>query len=162
MLAILKQPDVLLSASLTSFQSSTVTPLSPMNFRCSPYQMLHMKINMHNNKETPTKLCLRVLASQHNSVELIDASNCIHWQGPLQEFIPLLAPGTAHTSSIPLLFTSKGRYQILYHTEEVLDPTLEHAALLPPKIVKGKVVPGLYVPSSSERTLWQSMTLEVE
>jgi hypothetical protein len=97
-----------------------------------------------------------------NGKVITDATHLACWQGSLQYLIPELAPDSSFVYYLPVFFTSRGSFTISYTTEEVLSPDLEVAALAPPKIVKGKVVPGVYVPDWSERTQWGSLNLIVE
>jgi hypothetical protein len=96
-----------------------------------------------------------------NGKSITDATPFACWQGSLQYLIPELSPSTSFVYSLPVFFTSRGSFVISYTTEEVLSTPLELAALAPPKIVKGKVVPGVYVPDWSERTQWGYLNLIV-
>ncbi|CAO3600653.1 unnamed protein product [Absidia cylindrospora] len=117
-LAILKKEDI---EFLVDLNGSTVKKTAHRQFQCDCNDFVTMPVSIRNRQARPVKLILRVqpVQSYNNGAKEYDLSGKLLVQGLQQIVLPEIPAGDMTTHDIPLCFLSKGRFEFLYHVEDV-------------------------------------------
>ncbi|KAG2187872.1 hypothetical protein INT44_000622, partial [Umbelopsis vinacea] len=96
--------------------------LAHRSFEVPSNNFIDMTIAIRNHRAHPLKAILRVQPVQDygNTLRECDASNNILWQGLLHVILPEIPPNAESAKHrLPLCFLSRGRYNFLFHVEDV-------------------------------------------
>lgn len=116
-LSVLQKSDI---EFLVSVENSKRMGLR--TFQVASNQFVDMTISIRNRRAHNLKAILRIQPVQDhgNTLKENDASNSILWQGLLHVILPEI-PSEEESAKhkLPLCFLSRGRYNFLYHVEDV-------------------------------------------
>ncbi|ORX53995.1 Trs120-domain-containing protein [Hesseltinella vesiculosa] len=117
-LSILKKQDI---AIIVNLQGPSVKSLTHRHFQCPSETFVSMQVTIHNRQPRPVKLILRVqpVQSYNNGAKEYDLSSKLLMQGLHQITMPEATADGKVTHVLPLCFLSRGRYEFLYHVEDV-------------------------------------------
>ncbi|CAO3668784.1 unnamed protein product [Umbelopsis ramanniana] len=96
--------------------------LAHSTFEVPSNRFIDMTIAIRNHRALPLKAILRVQPVQDygNTLRECDSSNNILWQGLLHVILPEIPPNAESAKHrLPLCFLSRGRYNFLFHVEDV-------------------------------------------
>lgn len=91
-------------------------------FQCSVNSFVHMKVTIVNRQTRPVKLILRVqpVQSYNDGAKEYDLTEKLLMQGVSQLVLPEIPPhGGEYATEFPLCFLSRGKFEFLYHVEDV-------------------------------------------
>lgn len=91
-------------------------------FQCSVNSFVHMKVTIVNRQTRPVKLILRVqpVQSYNDGAKEYDLTEKLLMQGVSQLVLPEIPPhGGEISTEFPLCFLSRGKFEFLYHVEDV-------------------------------------------
>ncbi|KAI8063251.1 TRAPP II complex [Gongronella butleri] len=117
-LAILKKEDI---AFIVAMQGENVTSKTHRHFQCPSQTFVSMQVTIQNRQGRPVKMILRVqpVQSYNNGAKEYDLSSKLLMQGLNQITLPEIPADGKVTHVLPLCFLSRGRYEFLYHVEDV-------------------------------------------
>ncbi|CAO3613143.1 unnamed protein product [Cunninghamella blakesleeana] len=129
-LAILKKEDIEFLVDLKGGNNNneddekddhSVIKLGYRQFQCQCNEFISMPVTIYNRQLRPVKLILRIqpVQSYNSGGKEYDLSNKLLMQGLNQIVLPEIPANGKVTHVLPLCFLSRGRYEFLYHVEDV-------------------------------------------
>ncbi|CAO3642865.1 unnamed protein product [Cunninghamella echinulata] len=117
-LAILKKEDIEFLIDVTG---SNIIKSGYRQFQCQCNEFISMPVTIQNRQLRPVKLILRIqpVQSYNSGAKEYDLSNKLLMQGLHQIVLPEIPANGMVTHVLPLCFLSRGRYEFLYHVEDV-------------------------------------------
>ncbi|CAO3597656.1 unnamed protein product [Absidia cylindrospora] len=117
-LTILKKEDI---EFLVDLEGTSVRKDAHRQFQCDCNDFISMPVSIRNRQVRPVKLILRVqpVQSYNSGAKEYDLSGKLLVQGLHQIVLPEIPAGGMMTHVIPLCFLSRGRFEFLYHVEDV-------------------------------------------
>ncbi|KAI8098748.1 TRAPP II complex [Halteromyces radiatus] len=117
-LAILKKEDI---EFLVDLEGPNVHKTAHRQFQCDCNDFITMQVSIRNRQVRPVKLILRVqpVQSYNSGAKEYDLSGKLLMQGLHQIVLPEIPANGMVTHVIPLCFLSRGRFEFLYHVEDV-------------------------------------------
>jgi hypothetical protein len=90
-------------------------------FECQVNTFVNMNVTIVNRHIRPVKLVLRVqpVQSYNDGAKEYDLTEKLLMQGVSQLVLPEIPPAGEHACSFPLCFLSRGKFEFLYHVEDV-------------------------------------------
>ncbi|RCI06824.1 hypothetical protein CU098_013039 [Rhizopus stolonifer] len=116
-LNILKKQDIEFIVSMSDDKYNT----GHRQFECSVNTFVTMNVTILNRQVRPVKLILRVQAVQsyNDGAKEYDLTEKLLMQGVSQLVLPEIPPNGEIVHTIPLCFLSIGKFEFLYHVEDV-------------------------------------------
>ncbi|KAI8373047.1 TRAPP II complex [Radiomyces spectabilis] len=117
-LSILEKEDI---EFLIDVQGNSVLKAGHRQFSCQCNDFVTMHVSIRNRQVHPVKLILRVqpVQSYNDGAKEYDLVDKLLMQGLPQVVLREIPANDTVTHSIPLCFLSRGRFEFLYHVEDV-------------------------------------------
>ncbi|KAI8343814.1 TRAPP II complex [Blakeslea trispora] len=118
-LSVLKKQDIEFIVDMT--QEDGTTTVAHRQFACQVNTFVHMNVTIANRQVRPVKLILRIqpVQSYNDGAKEYDLTEKLLMQGISQLVLPEIPSGSEYTHVIPLCFLSRGKFEFLYHVEDV-------------------------------------------
>ncbi|KAG1116027.1 hypothetical protein G6F42_013796 [Rhizopus arrhizus] len=117
-LNVLKKQDIEFIVDMSKEGAETT---GHRQFKCRVNSFVHMNVTVANRQVRPVKLILRVqpVQSYNDGAKEYDLTEKLLMQGVSQLVLPEIPPNGEITHEIPLCFLSRGKFEFLYHVEDV-------------------------------------------
>ncbi|KAL7320454.1 hypothetical protein PS15m_000343 [Mucor circinelloides] len=117
-LNVLKKQDIEFIVDMSKEGAETT---GHRQFKCRVNSFVHMNVTIANRQVRPVKLILRVqpVQSYNDGAKEYDLTEKLLMQGVSQLVLPEIPPNGEITHEIPLCFLSRGKFEFLYHVEDV-------------------------------------------
>lgn len=115
-LGVLKKQDIEFIVDMDSKYS-----VGHRQFECQVNDFVTMNVTIVNRQVRPVKLILRVqpVQSYNDGAKEYDLTEKLLMQGVSQLVLPEIPSNGEKTCSFPLCFLSRGKFEFLYHVEDV-------------------------------------------
>ncbi|KAI8647021.1 TRAPP II complex [Parasitella parasitica] len=117
-LNVLKKQDI---EFIVDMSKEGVETTGHRQFRCRVNSFVHMNVKIANRQVRPVKLILRIqpVQSYNDGAKEYDLTEKLLMQGVSQLVLPEIPPNGEITHEIPLCFLSRGKFEFLYHVEDI-------------------------------------------